>query len=199
MLPKENDGKVTRRRLFSGSLSRSRSGPETVAILIMEALYEDARAIALVLAKTWLHAYPNAGYGITQEDIQARFYHRQEIVASIQAGIRNRRKRRHWVARENAKVIASCMAYHSEDTGHIGAMYVLPDYQGRGIGTRLMKEALARLGKETEVTLWAAVFNPQPIAFYKRFGFVENGVTRDYDLPNEKFLPLLQMVKRSEG
>jgi len=96
-------------------------------------------------------------------------------------------------------VIGSCTAYRSEEAGHIGAMYVLPDYQGRGIGTRLMQEALAWLGTQQEITLWAAVFNPRPIAFYQRFGFVENGVLREYALHNGKILPLLQMVKRAEG
>jgi ribosomal-protein-alanine N-acetyltransferase len=59
------------------------------------------------------------------------------------------------------------------DEAHISTFAVHPDFRGRGIGSRLLEEALLealRLGAEL-VTLEVRASNKIPIELYTRFGF----------------------------
>jgi predicted GNAT family N-acyltransferase len=58
--------------------------------------------------------------------------------------------------------------------GHIGRMAVLKDWRGRGIGGQILKKLMdrARERGDREVILSAQV---QATAFYRRYGFVEEG------------------------
>lgn len=59
---------------------------------------------------------------------------------------------------------------------------VLPDHQGRGIGGSLMRALLEQLRTEGVARLLLEVRrgNHPAIALYRRFGFVDDGVRRDY-------------------
>jgi len=70
--------------------------------------------------------------------------------------------------------------------GHIGRMAVLREWRGRKVGTALLEALLdeARRQGFAEVDLGAQV---QALAFYRRFGFVEEGeVFMDADMPHRK-------------
>ncbi len=59
------------------------------------------------------------------------------------------------------------------DEAHISTLAVHPDFMGRGIGSRLLEEALVgalRLGADL-VTLEVRASNQRPIDLYKKFGF----------------------------
>jgi ribosomal protein S18 acetylase RimI-like enzyme len=64
-----------------------------------------------------------------------------------------------------------------EAVGEVMAIYVYPDAWGLGIGSALLREALARLrsGGWVEVVLWVIEENRQAIGFYERFGFQPDG------------------------
>jgi len=69
---------------------------------------------------------------------------------------------------------------------HIGRMAVLREWRGRKVGTALLAALLenARSQSHAEVDLDAQV---QALAFYRRFGFVEEGeVFMDADMPHRK-------------
>ena len=57
------------------------------------------------------------------------------------------------------------------------ALFILPEHQRRGIGTRLVGEALWK-ARQTGVPVRCLVmeFNPAAVAFYKQFGFVQYDV-----------------------
>lgn len=69
-----------------------------------------------------------------------------------------------------------------EGTGEIFALYVLEEYQKRGIGYALMREALSRLEGCRVVVLWALKENDKAIRFYERVGFLPDGGEKEITL-----------------
>lgn len=68
----------------------------------------------------------------------------------------------------------------SDDAGEITALYLLREYCGRGLGTRLMDWALARLAERDcrLAGLWVLEKNVGARRFYERYGFRATDETR---------------------
>ena len=84
------------------------------------------------------------------------------------------------IAKKDGRVIGFAMYEENHDgdlqnTGEISALYVLADYHGRGIGKKLMQEALLRLKGYPQIAIWVLKGNERAIAFYKRYGFQFDG------------------------
>lgn len=62
-----------------------------------------------------------------------------------------------------------CAYYRLCEDGELDDLYVLPGFQGKGIGTQILNRCIA----EAEKKLYLYVFsrNTQAISFYERFGF----------------------------
>ena len=69
----------------------------------------------------------------------------------------------------------------NENVGEIDAIYLLPDYWGKGYGKQLMDFAVNRL-KELSyrtVTLWVLEENKRARTFYERYGYVFDGAKKE--------------------
>lgn len=80
------------------------------------------------------------------------------------------------VLKEGDQVIGFSCFGDSDDsgsgkTGEVIALYVLQEYQGRGLGLELMKATMDRLADKPEVILWVLKGNEKAIRFYRRYGF----------------------------
>lgn len=77
--------------------------------------------------------------------------------------------------------------------GEISALYILREYQGRGIGRQLMSALLAQLASRREVHLWVLHGNDNAIAFYEHMGFRLTGES----IPNKysAIHPSLRMTR----
>ncbi len=143
---------------------------------------EDARAIRQVQHDTWIATYPNDSLGITLEQIKRRVadYVSAEKVKSFQDMLANDNLRS-WVATESETAIGYAVASRGEDHNTIGAIYVLPEYHGQHVGSKLIEHALEWLGKAKNIEVEVASYNGRAIRFYKKYGFAENGRTGDSD------------------
>lgn len=84
---------------------------------------------------------------------------------------------RGWVIECNRKIVAFAMANATEKT--IFALFVLPDYEGRGLGRLLMKQAEQWLWSQGCQAIWLLTDrNPQVRAngFYRQLGWQDDGV-----------------------
>lgn len=171
-------------------------------IQVIEAIPGDVYAIRQIQKLTWLDTYPNLEVGITREDIETRFA--SDDTEEGKKRMEERRQRfynpnRHmYVAKDGEKVIGFSGAEKEEHNGRIQSLYLLPEYQGHGVGRKLMEAALTWLGSEQDIYLNVASYNDKAIAFYEKFGFKKTGkdVTDPVAvLPSGKTIPEIEMVR----
>lgn len=176
---------------------RERMEPKQEQGLIVEnASPDDAAGIAHVRNETWLDTYPDKGAGVTREDILSKKFESEDQVArwrkSIEGGSGARKL---WVARDKEIVVGYSQGKKGEEENEIVGLYVLPDYQGKGLGGKLLKAALDWLGDEKPVALTVASYSPA-VQVYKKFGFIEtNEPVSGPMFDSGVSIPTIKMIK----
>lgn len=164
---------------------------------------EDVYQIREVQRITWLNTYPNQKWQITSGDIESVFSVDQTPAGKAKMEVRKNRysnpKIRTFVAKNDQdEIVGFCITEKNAVKNRIGAIYILPTYQGMGIGKKLIKNALDWLGHKQSVFVNVVIYNDQAINFYKACGFTETANTGTLDtaavLPNGKKLPEMEMV-----
>ena len=147
-------------------------------ILIRDIVPEDMPQTQLVFYKTWLASYPNAEFGITVDDIEGKYasQNNPERLRQLQERVRNLPKNeRYLVCEVGGTVVGVCRLVIDDAKNNLQAIYVLPEYQGKGIGTMFWAEALKFFDPKKPVSVCVATYNAKAIAFYKKLGFKETG------------------------
>lgn len=150
----------------------------TDKIIIREALPEDVNEIQDVFYKTWLLTYPNQDLGITTQDIDELFKNSydKETLNNFADKIRSLPSHvKFFVAVMDDKVIGLCRIFLKEEHNQLNAIYILPEYQGRGIGSILWGEAQKMLDINKKTIVQVATYNINAIKFYEKLGFKDNG------------------------
>lgn len=176
---------------------------KTMEIRIRDSVPDDVYGIREVQRETWLKTYPNSEEGITVEDILRRFGDDND--PEVKKRIEERKKKyedkniRTWVVEDKNKIVGVCRAIKEGEHNRIGSIYVLPAYQGRGLGRLLIEKASNWLGSKKDILVNVARYNKQAIGFYKKLGFVETGRKGTFDdaakLPSGKLIPEIELVK----
>jgi ribosomal-protein-alanine N-acetyltransferase len=93
-----------------------------------------------------------------------------------------RHGRAYRIAREGREVVGYFGLMFVDEEAHVTTVAVVPEQQGRGLGTRLMAEAvrIARAEGARHISLEVAAHNERAQALYRRFGFVPVGVRKNY-------------------
>lgn len=142
-------------------------------ITIQKAVPEDSQGIGEVFYETWLATYPNAEVGITTDDVEDIWKNR-----SIADGSRFKSfpdNELFLTAKCDGLVVGVCSLVKHEDKNELKAIYVLPEYQGKGIGKMFWNEALKYFDKNKKITVDVADYNTPAINFYKKLGFIDSG------------------------
>lgn len=90
---------------------------------------------------------------------------------------------RHYLVAENGGlVVGHAGIMYVANEGHVTTVAVDPEWQGRGVATRLVSALChhARNRKTAALTLEVRVNNERAIALYRRFGFAPAGVRKNY-------------------
>lgn len=168
-------------------------------IKILKATPDDVLGIAEVKRVTWLATYPNKKAGITVNDLKQSTFIDLEKIRRRQKEIKENKNRRMWVAKDGKRVVGFCGAMKENGVYEIGAIYLLPDYQGRGIGKILINRAFEWLGITDDIKVSVVSYNKQAINFYKSVGFKKVGNVKKsewHKLACGKLLPEIEMEKR---
>ncbi len=140
----------------------------------------NAEEIQRVFYRTWLATYPNEEAGVSIDDVE--HYYKEKLSPE---GIEKSRKRienglelqnqRFFVAKVEEKIAGVCLVILCEEKNQLKAIYVLPEYQGKGVGSKLWDEVLKFIDLTKDTTVEVVTRNNNAIEFYKRLGFEDTG------------------------
>ncbi|HCC04876.1 TPA: hypothetical protein DEP58_01045 [Patescibacteria group bacterium] len=159
-------------------MNESIPSKENLSLRVCVGEENDAEAIVDVLYKTWLATYPNEDAGITVDDVEDRFIERRS-----EAGIEKTRKRlreqsddqKTFVVKDGEKVIGVSVVSKDETRNRLIAIYVLPEYQGKGVGKMLWNELQEFFDDDKDIFVELVEYNTSAIAFYTGLGFQDTG------------------------
>ncbi len=162
---------------------------------------QDIKEIQEVFFQTWMVTYPNKEHGITKEDIKEKFKDRfsSETIQKRKESLMNPAKEHQFfVARDEEKIIGVCRVTLHDDKNQLQAIYVLPEYQGKGAGYLLWQKAQEYFNPKKPTVVQVATYNTQAINFYKKLGFIDNGkrfTEERHRMPiSQSLIPEMEMV-----
>jgi GNAT superfamily N-acetyltransferase len=100
-----------------------------------------------------------------------------------------------WAAREEGRIVGTVTVAG----GELGRMFVLPECRGRGVGSELIRGALAYAWETglPKLTAWSVPFSR---GFYEKFGFrMVNADTLDFNYTRDIPVPYIEMAARPES
>lgn len=158
---------------------------------------EDAEEIHDIVKKSWYLTYVNSEIGVTKEDIDRIYADDPEaqIRALRNRAIAPRSDEVSLVAKEEEKILGFIRLRILTDSVELVSLYVHPEYNGKGIGTKLWLWALKELPKSKPITVEVASYT-KAVGFYKKIGFVDTGerYTKEKMLSSGTGMPLMKMV-----
>ena len=144
-------------------------------VAIHRAQIEDIPGIKAVLTVTWRDTYSSFLSESSIGKVMAEWHSPNILEAEI-----NRSSTFLGVAKSSSAGIVGMITAHSHDELLIIArLYVLPEFQRHGIGTRLMEESCRAFPQTRRVQLDVEEQNLKGRAFYLKLGFREVGVRTD--------------------
>lgn len=102
--------------------------------------------------------------------------------------IENNKFARYVVAKKNGAVVGYAGMWLILDEGHITNIAVHPEHRGIGIGNLLLEALIKICKKEASVSMTLEVRKSNIIAqnLYKKYGFVEDGIRKNYYADNKE-------------
>lgn len=164
---------------------------------IRKANLEDFKDIASIHFKSWHAAYLNLlpkSYVESQNNLFEKIKMWQEVIAHPHVIV--------WVAYDaNHNNLGFIGYFNNNKCYEITTLYVLPEYQGLGVGTKLMTtslQAILESNINTSFYLWVLKANINAIHFYEKFGFVYTGENNEEDYKGMQIIDV-KMVKNADA
>jgi ribosomal protein S18 acetylase RimI-like enzyme len=166
---------------------------------ITNAKSEDSEGIQKVFYETWIATYPNEQYGITLDNLKYRWQdmlspkaitNLKELISTLDDNFR------FLVAKADDKVVGASFLEKNEDHNRLQSVYILPEYQGQGIGRKIWEEAKTFFDLTKDTVVDVAIYNTKAIDYYKKLGFIDTGKRFDEDRnkdPKVVMRPMMEM------
>jgi len=138
----------------------------------------DAQDIVNIFYRTWILTYPNEELNITVDDIEEIFKLKNDKkdLDNFSEKIKNLPDNaKIFVFLIDNKIVGVVRMSIKEEFNQLNSIYVLPEFQRKGIGDMLFKECLKYFDKNKKIIVHVATYNTKAINFYEKLGFVDNG------------------------
>ena len=165
---------------------------------------EDILDLHNVSFLTWLDTYPNKEFNITTEDIIYKYEQRltpEKIAEGKEKIFQIKENECKLLLEYQGKVVALCNVVKNQENNQLQAIYILPKYQGLGLGKSLWIEAIKFLDPNKKTIIHVASYNKKAIKFYEKIGFKSTDkvlVNERFKMRNGAIIPELEMVKGAD-
>ena len=160
-------------------------------VIVQRAKVEEIQEIKRVLSDTWIDTY---GSFLSQDTIQkvTTVWHDPQLLASqvqnpdIFFG----------VAKDESNTILGLVTVRKQDddTVVVGRLYVNPQYQRKGIGSKLLEESIIAFPGTRRLRLEVEKQNEKGLSFYQKQGFRE--ISRKEEKVEDETLEVIEMEKQ---
>jgi ribosomal protein S18 acetylase RimI-like enzyme len=147
-------------------------------IITTPKLPDDVYQIQKAFYDTWLDTYPDSQIGITTTDVEEIFkdsFTEQGLLRRNKYLLNLNSNQKFLVAKIQDMVVGVLFLNIKDEYNQLQAIYVLPSYQGRGIGKMFWQSALEFFDPNKDIIVHVATYNTKAIHFYKSLGFVDTG------------------------
>jgi RimJ/RimL family protein N-acetyltransferase len=158
---------------------------------VRRATGDDAATIAEVHVRSWRSAYsgivPDEFLDELDPSVQTRLWEKW-LAAGPHDNVRT------WVVHIDDTLIgfASVGPGRDEDASHrdreIYSIYLSPEAWGHGAARELMRTIIAETGEQTPLSLWVLSDNERARHFYRRHGFIPDGLERTHQIGGAELL-----------
>ena len=158
-----------------------------------KATQSDVSDIAHIHFESWNATYSNLlpeTYRDKENNLSQKMEMWQKVLAITDVNT--------WIAYDAEDTTVGFISYFKKDHKcEITTLYLLPQYQNLGIGTKLMDSALidaSQCNSCFSLSLWVLKTNLSAISFYEKFGFESDGKC-DEELYEDAKIIDIRMVK----
>ena len=164
---------------------RALAGDAPSLAVLAERTFRDAFGARNSPANVDLHCTKVFGPEIQQREIEDR-----SVVTTIAES------ERHMIGFSQLRLLRAHASVAAARPAELNRLYVIAEWHGRGIGPRLMRDALDTAAREGCDVLWLGVWehNPKAMAFYRKFGLEIVG-TQAFMLGQDRQRDLVMSVK----
>lgn len=156
----------------------------------------DSREICEIQRETWISTYQSEKENISKSDLEeyTKTWISTPNIEYFKTLIK--KESQTWlVAESNNRVVGHIRIIHKKNHDEIDMFYILPNYQNRGIGKKLLVTAIG--DNKNDILVDVIDFNKKAISFYKKHGFtfLRKEKNNAGPLPSGKTLGLIRMKK----
>jgi len=134
---------------------------------------DDLTQYTAMMQKTYEHAYTSDSIGLTKECFSIEVFNSKDTQDYLKSRLENNAAQQSWMAVYNNKIIGGVVAKDSAGECEMTGFYVLPKFQGVGLGKRLWQKVLNFAG-DKDIVLDIYTHNKKAIEMYKKWGFTED-------------------------
>lgn len=142
-----------------------------MSIRVRFAKASDLQQYTLLLHITYTDRYVDDSIGLTPECFSLYVFETRDTQDYLKSRLKCDDSQKTWLAFDGIQLVGSITLIDNGAECELTAFYVLPDYQGKGIGKKLYDLAL-RESHGKDITLDIYAHNKESIEMYKRWGFI---------------------------
>lgn len=133
----------------------------------------DLKAYTSMMQQTYANAYVNDSIGLTKDCFSVEVFNSPDTQAYLRSKLINSNVQQSWLAVNDGQIVGGIVIEDQGSSCELTGFYVLPHFQGQGIGRKLWQKAL-QFAKNKDITLDIYTHNKSAIELYKRWGFIED-------------------------
>jgi len=141
-----------------------------MTIFIRQARPTDLSAYTTMIQQTDQKTYTNDSLGLTKECFSEEVFSSEDTQTYLKSKLAIADNKQTWVAVTKNIVLGSVTIEDKGDSYELSGFYVLPKYQGMGMGKQLWAKAL-EFANDKDITLDIYSHNTKTIDIYKNWGF----------------------------